>query len=343
MVEEHSVRCTNRGLAILKWIPGDAEAGSNVIQVLRDALSNSQRVLSCSRERIAGRRCWRELNIVASAIVQRQVRLDPPGVLQEETEGIVREAGMRIAHTLHETLRNAESVCLHGREVGNTGPQEGRGESELYGRKRAEVVQSAEVYGEVGSERNMIHVTTKFHAVIAETPGEVVGHLMALLGAVHERERLTPNESESGNVDGHISSAGPAGEVVEQPPARVLVPELIHFIVSEHPGILRRDGHIAIRLPRCARVGVLSKRLVLAIDLNSRNRTRTHIATQHELLVACEFVIEPEAIYRRPFKHGEVPNLRAKTVKRGGQRGTAGNKCRSSAQGGRQSAVYCGP
>src|SRR5437660_10893499 len=189
----------------------------------------------------------------------------------------------------------------------------------------------------------MIHVATKFHAVIAEAPGEVVGHLMALLGAVHERERLTPNESESGNVDGHISAAGPAGEVVEQPPARVLVTELIHFIVSEHPGILRRDGHIAIRLLRCARVGVLSKRLVLAIDLNSRNRTWTYIAAQHELLIVRELVVEPEAVYRCAFEYREVPNLRAKTVKRGGQWGTAGDKCRSSAQGGRQSAVYCGP
>ena len=32
----------------------------------------------------------------------------------------------------------------------------------------------------------MIHVTTEFHAVIAEAPGEVVGCLVALLGTVHE-------------------------------------------------------------------------------------------------------------------------------------------------------------
>src|SRR5438105_11939545 len=110
MVEEDSVRCANGGLAVLEWMPGNADAGSNVIQVLGDALSNSQRVLSCSREGIAGRRCWRELNIVASAIVQCQVRLDPPGVLQEETKRVVSEAGMGIADTLHKTLRNAESV-----------------------------------------------------------------------------------------------------------------------------------------------------------------------------------------------------------------------------------------
>src|SRR5205823_9578536 len=126
MIEEHSVRCPNRGLAVLKRIPRNSEAGSQIVEVPWNALRDSKRVLRCSRYGITGSRSRRELNVVARAVVQSKIWLDPPRVLQEETQRVIGETGVRIANALDEALRNPKPICLHRREVRNVGPQKGR-------------------------------------------------------------------------------------------------------------------------------------------------------------------------------------------------------------------------
>src|SRR5581483_3559743 len=96
---------------------------------------------------------------------------------------------------------------------------------------------------------------------------------------------------------------------------RIFIPELVDFIVPNHPSVLSSDGHIAIGLLRGAGVRVLPEGLVLTVDFNSRNGTRTHVAAQHELLVIRELVIQSKTVYCRAFKDGKIPNLRRETVK----------------------------
>src|SRR5438270_13638480 len=99
----------------------------------------------------------------------------------------------------------------------------------------------------------MVYIPAELDAVVAVVPGKVVGHFVTLLGAVHKRKWLASEEGEAGNVDRHIASARSAGEVVEQSAAGVFIPQLVDFVVGNHPSVLGGDGEIAIGLLRSAR------------------------------------------------------------------------------------------
>src|SRR6185312_12882303 len=154
---------------------------------------------------------------------------------------------------------------------------------------------------------------------------------MALLGAIHERERLAPEECKSGNVDSDVSAARSGREVVKQAAAGVFVAQLIDFVVADHPRVLRGDGQIAISLLRGAGVRVLPERLVLAVDFDSGYRARAYISPQHELLIDGKAMVKTQAIDRGALKNREVPNLGVEAVKGAGQRGVGGDKRRSAA------------
>src|SRR6185437_205369 len=175
MVVEHAIRCANGSLAVLEWIPCQTNTRSYVIGVARNALRDSKRILGCRRDCVRCAKRWGELYVVASTVIECQIGLHAPRILEENTKRVVGEAVMRISHTLHETLRDAQTVGLHRRKAGDIA-QSGNaaGEAQLRRRQRAKVVKTAEVHGEVCGERQMIHITAELHTVIAHAPGEVI-------------------------------------------------------------------------------------------------------------------------------------------------------------------------
>src|SRR5207302_9925503 len=106
---------------------------------------------------------------------------------------------VRVADALHEHLRNPQPVGLYRREAGE-GRQAGNGgKSKSRGTQLAEVVQPAEVDGEIRIQRQLIETGAECDAMRALHPGGVVRPLVALLYAIHKRERLAPEESHPGN------------------------------------------------------------------------------------------------------------------------------------------------
>src|SRR5215472_7852460 len=122
---------------------------------------------------------------------------------------------MRVTDTLNENLRNPQSISLDCGEIREACECRAHRRSTQF----AEVIDTAEIHGEVRSDRNVIHITTKLEAVAAFNHREVVTDLMTLFHAVDERKRLAAKESETGNVDGHVAATRPAREVVQQPAA----------------------------------------------------------------------------------------------------------------------------
>ena len=62
---------------------------------------------------------------------------------------------------------------------------------------------------------------------------KVVRGLVALLGPIHEGERLTSKEGEARDVDGHVASTRCAREAIEQSAAGKLEAEFIHLIIAD--------------------------------------------------------------------------------------------------------------
>src|SRR5262249_4933314 len=109
-------------------------------------------------------------------------------------------------------------------------------------------------------------------------------------------------------------------EVIEQSASRVLEAKLVYHVRSQQPGVLCCAGHIAIGLLRGAREGILSKILVLCIDLYAGHGAWTDVGSQHEVLRATELVIDAQAIEAGPLKDRIVPHLRLQTMERGWKR-----------------------
>src|SRR5207302_353242 len=176
------------------------------------------------------------------------------------------------------------------RQAGNGGKSKSRGT------QLAEVVQPAEVDGEIRIQRQMIEIGAEFDVMRALHPGEVVRPLVALLYAVHKRERLAPEESHTGNIYCHIAAAGSAREVVSQAAPRILIAELVDLVAANGPGVLHRAGSIVIVLHRGARRRVLAEVLVLGVDLNAGDVAGAHVEAEHELLIVGQPVVQAQRI-----------------------------------------------
>src|SRR3954465_3334909 len=94
----------------------------------------------------------------------------------------------------------------------------------------------------------------------ANGPGEVIGELVPLLGALNVGVRLATEVSEASYIDRRIGAAGKRGVVeVRQTAARVLEAKLVDFVGAERPAVLHCARHISIGLLRCTRVSILAK------------------------------------------------------------------------------------
>src|SRR5438067_1950598 len=173
----------------------------------------------------------------------------------------------------------------------------------------------------------MVHVSAKLHAVAPFIPGEVVGVLVALLHAIDKRERLASEEGKARDINGNVSASRSLREVVEQTAACVLEAELVHDVRSQQPGVLGRPGDIAIGLLRGAGECILSKVLVLRVDLNAIHGAGADVGAQHQILRATQLVIEAQAPKASSLKDRVVSYLQSQTMKRRGKwRATAGER-----------------
>src|SRR3954465_8387666 len=121
MVEEDSPAAPYHCLAITPWIPCNPETWRNVVQVTRDSLRNAQLVLSRLRKGVHRFKFRRVFRIIAQAHVHGDSRRYAPGVLPIESHRVVCKGIMRIADSLHEHLRQTESVRLDRADGGRTG------------------------------------------------------------------------------------------------------------------------------------------------------------------------------------------------------------------------------
>ena len=91
MVVEDAVRAANHRLAIAPRVPSQAYAWSHVVDVARNALGDSQRVLGSLRERIHRLNFRCELVVVANPVIECQVVAYLPGILQESADRVEGE------------------------------------------------------------------------------------------------------------------------------------------------------------------------------------------------------------------------------------------------------------
>ena len=209
---EHAIGGAEHAFPILPRIPSQANARRHVVEVTRDALCDAQKVLAGFRHHVQRTELRRELYVIAHTIVQRQVRLHAPGVLDKGASGGVGKSIMRIAHALDEVGRDPRAVRLDRVESGK-GRETGRRSSRKYV-LGAKVVDAAKVHGEVGTQRQIVAVHAELDIVRAFGNREVVRGLVALLGAIDEREGLASEEGETRNIDCHIASAGATRKAV---------------------------------------------------------------------------------------------------------------------------------
>src|ERR1022692_5299293 len=126
----------------------------------------------------------------------------------------------------------------------------------------------------------------------SDGPGKVIGELVTLLGALNIRVRFATDESEPRNIDRRGAASRSAGEVIEQPAARKLEAQFVHFVVADRPGILRHESEVPVGLIRSAGERVLPEDLILSIDLNSGNRAGAHVGPKTQAIVAAHVVVD---------------------------------------------------
>ena len=113
VVIEHPIGRSEDALAVLPWVPGDSDTRGNVIEIARNSLTDAQRILGILCKRIDRPECGREFHIVAHAVVQREVRLNAPGILYKRSRSGIGERVVRIAYSLNEIRRNAGAIGLY--------------------------------------------------------------------------------------------------------------------------------------------------------------------------------------------------------------------------------------
>src|SRR5207302_9457138 len=88
------------------------------------------------------------------------------------------------------------------------------------------------------------------------------------------------------------------------------------------PGVLHQTGYVAIGLLRGTRVGVLTKGLRLAADLNPRDRARTHIGAEHQPVSTVDVVVDAQRVKARALEYRKISDLRRKCLIGGRSRDT---------------------
>ena len=123
MVEEDAIRGACDSFAIAVDVPCDSNARLEIQVRGRHTLGESEGLVGCRGECSGRWKAGQELDVVAQTVVHRQPRLDAPGILGEDAEGVVVEREVRIADTLHHVLRNARAIGLDRGQARSTGEE----------------------------------------------------------------------------------------------------------------------------------------------------------------------------------------------------------------------------
>src|SRR5208337_580723 len=191
----------------------------------------------------------------------------------------------------------------------------GREAEGSYG-EAGKVVHTAVIHSEGCVDRNVVEVASELHVVPADGPGKIVFELISLLDALNVGVRLATEIGVTGDIHGWIGAAWDLGVVeIYQTSASVLKEEVIHFAAAEGPGILHDAGHIAVGLLRSSGVGVLTERLILAIDFYPGNRARADIGAQREAVVVAHVVVDAKRVQAGALEDGKVADLRIEILK----------------------------
>src|SRR5580692_12392764 len=225
---------------------------------------------------------------------------------------------MRIAESLNEIPRQASTVCLNRRQVGERIAGDGRDEAQAGGAESSKIVHASVVHGEGRGSRNVIEVHSELGVMTSHGQRKVVGDLVALLNALNVGVRLAPKIGKPGDVDRRIRASRYRRVVkVRQTATRILEAQLIHFIVADRPSVLNDAGNIAISLLGRAGISVLPERLVLAADLDPRDRAGTHVSAQRKPIAAADIVVDAQRVQACPLEYGKIPPLRRQRLVRG--------------------------
>src|SRR5690242_7904628 len=100
MIVEYSVAGADYRPAVLAGVPGQTDSRCEVICVSPHPFDNSQRVLRILGNLIHGRKNRSEFHVVAQAIIHRQARPQPPGILNKKSQRVVIESSVWISYTL---------------------------------------------------------------------------------------------------------------------------------------------------------------------------------------------------------------------------------------------------
>ena len=121
-------------------------------------------------------------------------------------------------------------------------------------------------------------------AMAALADREGVYELIAFFGPFDEAVWLAAEERKAGDIDCRVRAARAVVIEVGQASPGVLETELIDLVVAESLRVLCNNTPIVIVLRGGARESILPESLVLPVDFDARNATRTDIATQHQAI-----------------------------------------------------------
>src|SRR5580698_2117724 len=305
MVIEQSKRSADYRFAVSLWIPRNSDARLNIVGIGLYTFLQAQQVIGRKGEPLRRLELWREFHVVTYTVIQCEIGARAPRILPEHSQGLVVEGVAWTPDTLDKVAGKAGSIGLHCREVGERG-----GKAEGSGAEAAKVVHTTVVHSEDGVGRDKVEIDTKFRVMPSQVPGKIVDKLIALFNALNIRIGLASKISITWDIHRRIGPSWNCSVVeIRQAPSRELKEKFIHFVIAQSPSVFHYASDIAVGLLRSARVGILTKRLVLAADLDAGDGARTDIGAQRKPVTVAHVMVEAQRVQAGALEDREVSFL----------------------------------
>ena len=155
----------------------------------------------------------------------------------------------------------------------------------------------------LGTKLDVIDVCTGLQTVVSLDPGEVVRPLEAALDTVLRREGLAAEEGKAGNIYTQAAAPGKLREAIVQAAARKLEAGGVEKRLTENRVVLEDAGDIAGLLQGSPRARILTKILVLRVDLNACHQRWRHADAQERAVLCVPVMVEAPRPQARAFFH----------------------------------------